>query len=171
MDRSIASQKILGSTSDGRNSLYMLCKSENETRDGYPFPISFSTDVKPRNCICSNTEPPSNESLSIFVFGLMQRIKFVPYGIYKMIKNERKSIKYEMKFDEKFYFTLHSSFLIRSQTCILNFEPTESKVNLLLNGVELLLPKIVFTSVLVEPFISDSNEACSASLFFSINWS
>lgn len=65
--------------------------------------------------------------------------------------------------------TFFSNFSINSPSCVLNFDPTEMKFNLP-RDEEFPLANKTFSSGLADSWTRNSKDACSASLFFSMNW-
>jgi hypothetical protein len=63
----------------------MLYKSWKGTREGKPFCISSITLVIPEYSSCERIEPPSNSWFTIFWFGLIHRMKFVPCKMYNCV--------------------------------------------------------------------------------------
>lgn len=65
--------------------------------------------------------------------------------------------------------TFFSNFSISSPSWVLNFEPTEMKFNLP-RDAEFPFANNTFSRGLADSCTKNSNDACRASLFFSMNW-
>lgn len=57
-----------------------------------------------------------------------------------------------------------------SPNCVLNFEPTEMKFNFPFDIMLFLFENKIFIRGFADSCTKASNDACSASLFFSMNW-